>query len=172
MNHEVSPLAFERLQEHHALELFEPFQAQQIYRFIPESVPESLESARREFHELSAVHPPDSTEIWHNWVILNRDTSVYMGTLQAMLCTDGSLWIGYKLAPIYWNKGFATKSVNWLAAELDRLYPKLPIHAAVDTKNYGSIRVLEKAGFALLRTEDTVLDGRASEDFIYKLLAT
>ena len=168
MHPESVQLAFEQLQEHHALNLFEPFQAKEIYRFIPESPPESLESARREFANFSAGPREGSDEIWYNWAIRDADREIYFGTLQATIFADGLLWIGYKLAPIYWNMGIATRSLKWLVAELENLHPGLPVHASVDTRNHASTRALEKAGFVLVRTEIAETHGLASEDFIYK----
>lgn len=162
-------LSFEPLEERHALELYEPFLAEQIYRFIPERAPKSMESATRQFHALSAGSPLDSNEVWHNWAIRDSGSASYVGTLQATIFTDGSLWIGYKMAPAYWNNGFATMSVKWLVAELAGRYPGLPVHASVDTRNRASIRVLEKAGFGFIRREPAEIHGMASEDCIYQI---
>lgn len=151
------------------MELFESFQAQQIYRFIPERPPTSIESAEREFKRLSAGCPPQSNEVWYNWAIRDTGSSVLVGTLQATIFTDGSLWIGYKLAPAFWNKGYATKSVRWLVTELQRRYPGLPAYASVDIRNHASIRVLEKAGFSYLRRESAEIHGLPSEDCIYQI---
>lgn len=162
-------LCFEPLQEQHAFELFELFQADDIYRFIPEKPPASLEVAREQFKQFSVGPDEGSEEIWYNWVIRDTKSEVYFGTLQATVFADGLLWVGYKIASIYWNMGIATRSVEWLVAELRNRHPGLPIHASVDTRNHASIRVLEKTGFVLLRKEDAEIHGEASEDFIYQI---
>ena len=162
-------LSLEPLREQHALDLFEPFQANEIYRYIPEKPPESLELAKRQFKEFSAGPKEGSEEIWYNWAIRDADRDVYCGTLQATVFSDGLLWIGYKLVPTCWNRGIATRSVKWLVGELKHRHPGLPIHASVDTRNHASTRVLEKAGFILLRTEDAEIHGLASKDFVYQI---
>ena len=162
-------LSFELLQEQHAAKLFEPFQAEDIYRFIPERPPASLEDAQRQFKQFSAGPEEGSDEFWYNWVIRDANSGTHFGTLQATVFSDGLLWIGYKLASIYWNMGIATRSVEWLVVELKNRHPGLPIHASVDTRNHASIRVLEKVGFVQLRTEDAEIHGVASEDFIYHI---
>lgn len=169
MHCEDIQLAFEQLQERHALHLFEPFKAEEIYQFIPEIPPASLDIARRQFRNFSAGPEEGSKELWYNWVIRDANNERYFGTVQATLFSDGLLWVGYKLAPIYWHMGLATRSLKWLVAELQHLHPGLPLHASVDTRNHASIRVLEKAGFVLSETEAAELHGVASEDFIYKL---
>jgi ribosomal-protein-alanine N-acetyltransferase len=162
-------LAFEPLQEEHALALFEPFQDESMYRFIPEQPPESLQWSRRDFELLAAGPADNSEEVWLNWAIRDNASARYLGTVQATLFADGLLWVGYKLAPVYWNRGVATRAVKWLVSELNGRYPNCPIHASVDTRNHASIRVLEKVGFQLTGKEAAEIDGLASEDFIYKI---
>jgi ribosomal-protein-alanine N-acetyltransferase len=162
-------LTFEPLQAEHALTLFEPFQDESMYRFIPEQPPASLASARGDFKRLAAGPASGSGEVWLNWAIRDNASASYLGTVQATLFSDGLLWIGYKLAPAYWNRGAATRSVKWLVGELKGRYPNRPIHASVDTRNLASIRVLEKVGFHLSGREAAEIDGLASEDFIYKI---
>lgn len=162
-------LTFEPLQEEHAQALFEPYQDESMYRFIPEQPPESLEWARRDFELLAAGPADNSEEVWLNWAIRDNASANYLGTVQATLFSDGLLWVGYKLAPAYWNKGVATQSVEWLVSELNGRYPNCPIRASVDTRNHASIRVLEKVGFHCTGREAAEIDGLASEDFIYKI---
>lgn len=162
-------LTFEPLQEEHALALFGPFQDERMYRFIPERPPESLEWARRDFKLLAAGPVGGSGEVWLNWAIRDNASTSYLGTVQATLFSDGLLWLGYKLAPEYWNRGVATQSVKWLVRELNDRYPNRPIHASVDTRNRASIRVLEKVGFYFTGREAAEIDGLVSEDFIYKI---
>jgi ribosomal-protein-alanine N-acetyltransferase len=162
-------LSFEPLEEEHADELFEPFQDESMYRFITERPPESVEWSRRDFKLLAAGPADNSEEVWLNWAIRDKASASYLGTVQATLFSDGLLWLGYKLAPAYWNRGVATRSVKWLVSELNGRYPNCPIHASVDTRNLASIRVLEKVGFQLIGQEAAEIDGLASEDFIYKI---
>jgi ribosomal-protein-alanine N-acetyltransferase len=165
-------LAFEPLQEEHALALFEPFQEESMYQFIPERPPTSMESAKRDFKRLAAGPAGGSGEVWLNWAIRDSASASCLGTVQATLFADGLLWVGYKLAPVYWNRGVATRSVKWLVSELNSRYPNCPIHASVDTRNHASIRVLEKVGFQLTGKEAAEIDGLASEDFIYQFNPT
>jgi RimJ/RimL family protein N-acetyltransferase len=77
---------------------------------------------------------------------------------------DGGRLVGYWIGREHWGKGVATKA---LARFLDEV-PARPLHAHVATDNVGSIRVLEKCGFARV--------GRASgddgvEEFLYELSA-
>jgi RimJ/RimL family protein N-acetyltransferase len=59
--------------------------------------------------------------------------------------------VGYWIGRDYWGCGIATRA---LAAFLDELTER-PLHAHVATSNLGSIRVLEKCGFALSGSAET-----------------
>ncbi len=61
---------------------------------------------------------------------------------------DGSMEIEYMLLPEYWGKGYATKLVR---AQINRILDRCPdkkIQAITDPHNIGSIKVLERNGFA------------------------
>jgi RimJ/RimL family protein N-acetyltransferase len=66
------------------------------------------------------------------------------GNLLSWPRTDERL-VGYWIGRDHWGRGIATRA---LASFLDELTAR-PLHAHVATSNLGSIRVLEKCGFAL-----------------------
>ena len=70
--------------------------------------------------------------------------------------------VGYWIGRDYWGQGIATRA---LAAFLDELTTR-PLHAHVATSNLGSIRVLEKCGFALAGSGETQ-DG--VQELVYRL---
>jgi RimJ/RimL family protein N-acetyltransferase len=57
----------------------------------------------------------------------------------------GERLVGYWIGKQYWGKGVATKALAEFLAQVD----VRPLHARVAKTNLGSIRVLEKCGFAL-----------------------
>jgi RimJ/RimL family protein N-acetyltransferase len=62
---------------------------------------------------------------------------------------DGVLLVGYMLGRSHWGHGIATQA---LALFLD-LETRRPLHAHVVKHNVGSIRVLEKNGFKVVREQ-------------------
>jgi RimJ/RimL family protein N-acetyltransferase len=70
--------------------------------------------------------------------------------------------VGYWLGRDYWGRGIATRA---LAAFLDELTAR-PLRAHVATSNLGSIRVLEKCGFALSGSGETA---DSVEELVYEL---
>jgi ribosomal-protein-alanine N-acetyltransferase len=80
--------------------------------------------------------------------------------------------VWFKLHPIYWNKGYATEVLN---AVLDFGFKDLNlhrIHAGCAVENFGSIKVLEKAGMILEGRGRQVLPLRSgwSDNFEYSIL--
>jgi RimJ/RimL family protein N-acetyltransferase len=75
--------------------------------------------------------------------------------------------VGYWIGREFWGKGIATRA---LAALLEEA-PERPLFAHVAKHNVGSIRVLERCGFAVVG-EDAATpgpDGEVVEDWILKL---
>ena len=58
------------------------------------------------------------------------------------------LTLGYALTPEAWGRGLATEAVRALVKAAFALSPVVEIDASAQVENQGSIRVLEKAGFA------------------------
>lgn len=89
------------------------------------------------------------------WLLHDRsnDTAIGLGGLRTMQL-DGTieLEVGYAFLPEHWGRGLATEIT---VAFLD-LAPQLPdfssVVAVIDPRNDGSIRVVEKLGFAMDRT--------------------
>lgn len=89
------------------------------------------------------------------------------GSIVCWLDETGERDIGYWLGREYWGRGLATRAVTaFLELVLDR-----PLHARVAKHNAGSLRVLEKCGFAIVG-EDVFpsIDGTDDvEDWILRL---
>jgi RimJ/RimL family protein N-acetyltransferase len=73
--------------------------------------------------------------------------------------------LGYWVSKRHWGKGIATQALKQFLAEV----PERPLRAIVATHNPGSIRVLEKCGFALSTTRTSPEDG--IEEHVMDLLA-
>jgi aminoglycoside 6'-N-acetyltransferase len=171
MNKTTGPsLAFEWLEEAHADALYPGFSDPEVSRYTAERLPGSLEDMRLEFARFQAGPAPDSGEMWMNWAIRDGSSGELLGTLQATVFANGALWIGYKLVKAAWGRGIATAALRWLLQELAPHFAGRTVMAATDTRNIASQRVLEKCGFAQLRTEPAEIRGEATLDHIYQFL--
>ncbi|SMX50628.1 GNAT family N-acetyltransferase [Maliponia aquimaris] len=104
--------------------------------------------------------------------------------LEYVIARDGrcigkaGLWqageLGYILHPDHWGRGLAHEALSALVPHLWRRLPDLKIMTAeVDPRNAASCRVLEKLGFAHLRTEqgNFLYDGHEWCDTAYFALS-
>ncbi|HEX3131172.1 MAG TPA: GNAT family N-acetyltransferase [Thermoanaerobaculia bacterium] len=78
---------------------------------------------------------------------------------------DGIRLVGYWIGKEHWGKGVATRA---LAAFL-HLVTERPLHAHVAKHNVGSIRVLEKCGFSLVREESVEVAGKDIAELVLVL---
>ena len=76
---------------------------------------------------------------------------------------DGERHIGYWIGRTYWRRGYATRAVADLAAEL----PERPLYARVAEHNVGSLRVLAKCGFSMVGEEQH--DGSPVKEIVMRL---
>jgi RimJ/RimL family protein N-acetyltransferase len=80
--------------------------------------------------------------------------------------------VGYWLGEDYWNKGIATAAVRSLAAYVFKNYDICRLFAGVYAYNKASMRVLEKAGFALeaIHRQAVIKNGQMVDEYLYVLL--
>ena len=102
---------------------------------------------------LAGVPARDRAAFGEHWERIRRDPSVTLRTVVAdgavvgnVLAFDqsGRRVVGYWIGREHWGRGIATRA---LAAFLHELEER-PLHATVAPANAGSVRVLEKCGFA------------------------
>lgn len=107
---------------------------------------------------MAAVPVRDHAEFTAHWQKVSEDPAA----IRRIVVVDGAvvgdivrfvrheeLEIGYRLSQEWWGRGIATEAVRQFLAE----FPERPITAGVAEHNPGSMRVLEKCGFAADGTE-------------------
>src|SRR5580765_7123286 len=114
--------------------------------------------------EMAAFPPREWEPFEAHWRRIRQDeilvtkTLVFVGQVVGNVVSwprDDRRFVGYWLGREFWGKGLATRALAELVEELD-----CPLYAEVSTANIGSIRVLEKCGFAVI--ERTVEHDEAS----------
>jgi RimJ/RimL family protein N-acetyltransferase len=80
---------------------------------------------------------------------------------------DGTPLVGYWIGKEYWGRGVATAALAALLGEVE----VRPLYAYVAKHNVGSIRVLEKCGFAVCPEATDALEGSTDsvEEWVYRL---
>jgi RimJ/RimL family protein N-acetyltransferase len=72
---------------------------------------------------------------------------------------DGKREVGYWVGRPFWGRGIASRALD----EFLRVVTERPLHAVVAVANPASMRVLEKCGFTVTRSE-TRFDERLGEE--------
>ena len=119
-------------------------QDEQVCRFMIWK-PHASESITQEF-------TASCVEAWEAgsrlpYVITERSSDIAIGMLEARM-QGTTVDIGYVLAPLHWGKGFMPEAVQSLTTATLQNPDIFRVHAACDTENIPSQRVLEKSGFS------------------------
>jgi RimJ/RimL family protein N-acetyltransferase len=123
-------------------------------------------------NRMAAFRPRDRDAFKAHWARILGDPSGLVRAIE----NDGTLvgnvgsWVGpgvrlvgYWIGREHWGRGIATAALRAFIEE-DR---SRPLHALVATQNLGSIRVLEKCGFA--RSDEQLATGDDVEELVFRL---
>lgn len=163
-------LRLEPLRSSHASAVFAPLQDPRIYLYIPEDPP-SAEGLQGRYDFLENARSPDGEERWLNWITFLRDSQTPIGTFQATLTPDGRGTFAYIVFPPYWRQGYGREMAVSALDHLFSTYPIAGLRAEMDTRNQGSVRLVESLGFV---HEGTTVGadhfkGSSSDEFTYAM---
>jgi RimJ/RimL family protein N-acetyltransferase len=85
-----------------------------------------------------------------------------VGSIAAFVL-DGRTEVTYWIDRAAWGRGIASRALDLLLDLLLDLVPVRPLHARAASDNAGSLRVLQKAGFTIIGTENSFAPGRNSQ---------
>jgi RimJ/RimL family protein N-acetyltransferase len=126
-------------------------------------------------NEMAAFPARDREAFMQHWTanILGNDT----GRNRTILLDDvvvgnilsweqsGDRRVGYWIGREYWGRGVASRALAIFLVEVD----ERPLHAYVAAHNAGSIRVLEKSGFRIVRAETNEEPGVRIDELLFRL---
>jgi RimJ/RimL family protein N-acetyltransferase len=127
-----------------------------------------LDLEARRMAAFTAGNPDDPDALLERWQRIFRDPAVVKRTITVnsqiagnIGCFDmmGDQLVGYWIGRNYWGRGVATAALKLMLDE----YPFRPLYARVAADNAGSIRVLQKCGFAAVGEVSAYADARQSE---------
>ena len=151
--HDRGDITLEPQNTTHAEGLFAALSDSRIFRYLDENPPLSVTAVKNRIARLMAGGPPDGSEIWLNWCVVQGASIV--GYTQATLPRDGHASIAYVLSPEVWGTGVAQVAVEMMINELRSRHSVSTWVADTDQGNIASQRLLLRMGFA-----ETHRDGR------------
>jgi RimJ/RimL family protein N-acetyltransferase len=167
---ETPRLLLEPLQIAHALALYEPFQSEMLYEYIPVNPPASLEVLASRYQRLTARRSPDKQEAWLNWAMHERREDKYVGTLEATVYPDATAYLAYMVFPAFWRQGYAKEGCGRILDLLFQDYQISTVSAEIDTRNTASIKLIESLGFQRVATtlDADFFKGATSHEYRYE----
>lgn len=163
-------LILEPILPKHSEILFDSLQSDELYTYIPQNPPKSVNSLKDKYTKWSKRQSSDNEEIWINYAIYHKLKNIYVGTVQATIQSNDT-YIAYEVFPNYWKNGIAKEACNALIHFLFSNYSSKIIKAHVDTRNKASIGLLNSLGFKcidkLLGADE--FKGSISDEFVYSI---
>ncbi len=146
---ETSRLRVEPRVPAHAAELFPHLLAPELYTYIDEDPPASVEALQRRYMRLATGGARRRGLAKLGGVV--RDTGEPAGTLQATISADRRALVAYSVLPRLWRRGIGREAVAWLLGEIARA-GVVRAEALIDTRNAASIALIERVGFQRVET--------------------
>lgn len=108
---------------------------------------------------LKALEEDPELLAWGHWLVVQKADGQVIGDagFKGKPNTNQEIEIGYGLLEQYWNKGFATETVNGLIEWAFETGKVEKVLAETEPHNIGSIRVLEKAGMRQTKKTEAMI---------------
>jgi len=154
----------------HAGELLAGLQDPELYEFIADTPPVSVEALRARYERLAARRSPDGRQQWLNWAIWSGADRAYVGYVQATV-EAGNAQVAYVVFRPFWGRGHGRDAVAEMMRLLRAEFGVRRFSARVDVRNQRSRALLEALGFqcVAIHPEAEVIRGQPSDDAEYRL---
>jgi [ribosomal protein S5]-alanine N-acetyltransferase len=168
---QTANLRLEPLRVDHAAMLFVPLSDAQLYAFLPEEPPQSLDALEKRYAFLELGKSPDGKEHWLNWIIFDRRTGTPLGFFQATVRDHAPSDVAYIIFSAHWRQGTAKEAGAGVIDHAFNQYPTPLLTANMDTRNVASIKLAESLSFkrAAFLPDAGTLKGMASDEYRYEL---
>jgi RimJ/RimL family protein N-acetyltransferase len=166
-------LVLEPLLPVHAALLCPALREPDLYTYIPQEPPASVEALEARCRRLASRRSPDGAEVWLNWaarLATAQGTPVYVGTFEATVYGDDSAALAYMIFGPYQRRGYAAEGCRAVLAYLAGAVGVRRAFAEIDTRNAASIALVESLGFArvALRPNADFFKGASSDELRYE----
>ena len=144
-------LYLRRIREEDAQRIFDCWASKpEVTRYLTWHTHESVEQTKQVMGFWLKVYEDPACL---RWGMELKETGELIGMIDVVGYAGGRPVIGYCSGPAYWGNGYMTEALKAVDEELFALGYEEIVIQAVD-ENIGSNRVIEKAGFTRVATED------------------
>ena len=123
------------------------------------------------FLDAMAAAPIGIPGEWFQIAVADRGSDVLIGDIGLCLRDDSTRTaeIGFTIAPMVQGKGLGTEAVSGALSWLFDSEAVDLVEGITDARNVPSIRLLERVGMRLLRTQDTTCKGEPCTEHVYAI---
>lgn len=132
-----------------------------VRRFVPDEVFETVEEARETIEFLMSQY--GSAEGPLVYAVITKDATENIGYVQLVPIDDGNWEIGYHVAKAKTGKGYATEAVKAFLPVIAERVGITEVYGICLPENAASRRVLEKCGFETFFTGEGTYHGGIHE---------
>jgi RimJ/RimL family protein N-acetyltransferase len=150
----------------HVTDMFAVLSDPQIYRYLDDEPPPSVEHLRSVYQRREKRQSPDGSEQWLNWVVWPGGSKP-VGVVQATIISSGAAWIAYVFGSQHWGKGYAHAATSAMMDHLVKVYGVTGFMATVETENARSIRLLERLSFRLATAQEARCRDLSATELLY-----
>lgn len=140
-------LCLEPLQLSHADALFKLFQEPDLYQWIKNEAPKSIETFRENCKLLEERLSPDKNEYWLNWIPIKKVSNQIIGKIEITLHRETSkVNLAYFIFKEYQRFGYAKEACKAVISHMFNCWNAKKIIIVMDTRNLASVRLAESLG--------------------------
>ena len=163
-------LRVEPLRPDHAGVVLPSMQDPTIYEHLPTDPP-TAEALQKKYDFWAKRRSPDGQELWLNWIAFLRDSETPVAAFQATVPHGEEGALGYIVFRPFWRQGYGRELARCV---VDHLFDSLGIpsvRAEIDTRNAGSIRLVESLGLTRVAFTEGAdfFKGASSDEFTYSI---
>lgn len=157
VTHFTKRLVLEPLNAQHANKLFQGFSAPELYKFLPNTPPTSLEELEKRFQKLEGRVSPDGQCLWLNWACRLMASDIYIGLIEVTLNkADRFALLAYFVFCDHQKSGYATEACQTVLEHIFKDYELVASQAEIDDLNEASIALVTKLGFTKVGDSRTI----------------
>lgn len=134
--------------------LFDLWQDPDIYRYVPEDPPVSVDWLTERYRRLETRQSADGGEAWLQWAVRLAAEPTYVGRVEATV-RPGRAFLAWMLGASWWRLGLGTEAVTRVLTHLAGPWAVADAYAEVDERNTASLGLAARLGFVEVeRVED------------------
>lgn len=163
-------LLLEPLTPAHAEALFAGLSDPELYAFIPQNPPATVDTLRERYLRIQRGPQDDETTRWLNWAVRETATCEYSGVIETTVTPGQQAYLAYFIFTVSQGRGLAREACGAVMRHLAAVHSVQRFVAEMDTRNTTSWKLVESLGLTrVAETRDAdFFKGAPSHEYRYE----